>query len=385
MTNIIIAADNSTLNDAIKLSEDVFKSKFMSGLTLKEDGFKPSNVRLLYHGAKLASSITVIPREMYFDGVFMPLAGIGGVATSPECRGKGYANSLMKDAIKYMAEEGYGLSVLYPFKADYYARFGYREILTPHKIINKEMAADPGEYVIKNVSARDFAALNNIYERFSAGKTGMVRRNLNYWRNTTGFRKGEYRITGAFYKNKLSAYAVISPLQKAWTENPCAMKLIEFGCLFGHESASKALLNAALTAARENGFNAIFYDDCRAMEAFPGRKPDAAQTKQYKNLKQIKMFRICNFKVFMKILSELFAGRMRKAGAKGAWNDYLAISRDVRELQPVVTVRLIKEKKIMRFDEGDFLKLALGYKAGKGVLKFFFPALRPVFWDFDYL
>lgn len=112
-------ARSGDLKDAVKLSEAVFKSSFLKDLNMRESSFKPSNIRLLFEGGRLASSVAVIPRDMYMNGAFLKMAGIGGVATYPEFRGKGYANLLMKDAVSFMEKQGYGLSTLYLFNEKY--------------------------------------------------------------------------------------------------------------------------------------------------------------------------------------------------------------------------------------------------------------------------
>ncbi|MFR9602549.1 MAG: GNAT family N-acetyltransferase [Rikenellaceae bacterium] len=58
------------------------------------------------------------------------IAYIYGVATHPECRGKGYASMLMKAAMKKIEEEGFIAAILIPSEEwliDYYAKFGFRK------------------------------------------------------------------------------------------------------------------------------------------------------------------------------------------------------------------------------------------------------------------
>jgi hypothetical protein len=56
--------------------------------------------------------VGVYPLEVEIHGVRWPIAGIGGVSTLPEARGKGYMTQLLIHAVTVMREQGYVLSWL---------------------------------------------------------------------------------------------------------------------------------------------------------------------------------------------------------------------------------------------------------------------------------
>ena len=61
---------------------------------------------------QIVSHVGVYPLEVEVHGVSWPIAGIGGVGTLPEARGKGYMTQLLTHVIAVMREQGYPLSWL---------------------------------------------------------------------------------------------------------------------------------------------------------------------------------------------------------------------------------------------------------------------------------
>jgi predicted acetyltransferase len=119
---------------------------------------------------KLASTVFIIPRKMYFEGKILELDGIGGVAADTAFRGKSYANFLMQDAILNMKKRKFVLSILYPFKVEYYAKFGYRDINIPFGIIKTGIDLKiSNKYEIRDadlLEKKDIKELERIYNEF---------------------------------------------------------------------------------------------------------------------------------------------------------------------------------------------------------------------------
>ncbi len=69
--------------------------------------------------------LRISPFEVYSRGVKMQMAGIAAVAVQHEMRRQGLAESLMEDALRKMYEMNYPISMLFPFKHQFYKKFGY--------------------------------------------------------------------------------------------------------------------------------------------------------------------------------------------------------------------------------------------------------------------
>ncbi|MEJ3744699.1 GNAT family N-acetyltransferase [Actinomycetes bacterium KLBMP 9797] len=68
---------------------------------------------------------TGIPMRQNVRGAVLPMAGIAGVAAHPLARRQGHARAVLTQLLGDMRDEGHVLSALYPFRASFYARFGY--------------------------------------------------------------------------------------------------------------------------------------------------------------------------------------------------------------------------------------------------------------------
>lgn len=64
----------------------------------------------------------------------MPMGGVANVATHPAARRKGFVRALMHQVYKKFANEGMGVSCLYPFKEAFYQRLGYVTLPQPKTI-----------------------------------------------------------------------------------------------------------------------------------------------------------------------------------------------------------------------------------------------------------
>jgi len=73
---------------------------------------------------QIVSNVGLFPMEVVILGERFKCAGIGGVATHPQARGKGYMTELLNRSLSKMREEGYDFSLLWGNRQRYGA-FGY--------------------------------------------------------------------------------------------------------------------------------------------------------------------------------------------------------------------------------------------------------------------
>jgi len=77
---------------------------------------------------KLISHIDILERIVLVGGDKIPIAGIGGVVTKLESRGKGIASRLMRDANRFMAHEmdiEFGLLMCDQKRVSFYQELGW--------------------------------------------------------------------------------------------------------------------------------------------------------------------------------------------------------------------------------------------------------------------
>jgi len=75
---------------------------------------------------RIVSHVGLIPFEIISDDKFIKVAGIGGVASDPDCRGKGYMGTLLKFAVKEMERRKYPISILWGDRFRY-GNFGWEQ------------------------------------------------------------------------------------------------------------------------------------------------------------------------------------------------------------------------------------------------------------------
>ncbi|MGQ9515536.1 MAG: GNAT family N-acetyltransferase [Thermoproteota archaeon] len=83
-----------------------------------------SNILVMEEGGKIVSHVLIKPYRMRIRGSIIEGAEVGAVATDEEYRGRGFASTLLKEALRRMAERCYDISTLGGYR-DRYARFGW--------------------------------------------------------------------------------------------------------------------------------------------------------------------------------------------------------------------------------------------------------------------
>jgi len=386
-------ANRKRIKDTIKLSVEVFNSSFLTASIMKEEQFSYKNIRLLYDGKKLVSMACVLPREIYIDGIKVKAAGLAGVATAPDERGKGYAAIITRDAVEFIKNEGYPLTYLNPYKTSYYKQFGYSPVMFPFKVIDlpHKLKIEHG-YAIKkaDLMTKDTVRImSSIHTEFCSDKTGPVARSLNTWTLGCKFIRKEGKEEGigispayiAYKGKKACGYLLMGPVNHI-AQN--ILKISELCYLPGHEEAANALAAKAFEYVKQKGLDKIYYDNGKGIEIKGSRKPLKKEISTYITPKYIRMYRSGDFDELKKVIVPLVLKRFRKSGINGAF--------DIKKAEKNMHGNILMyngRKLIAQVNEGTFMKMVLGIKyktAGSSkILKTAFPLLKPLYMDFDFL
>jgi GNAT superfamily N-acetyltransferase len=85
-----------------------------------------NNMLILKEDHRIVSHVSIYPRQVYTaEGYLLKTGIIGGVATHPDYRNKGYATTLLRECIRIMERQEYDLSLLWPSVADFYRKLGW--------------------------------------------------------------------------------------------------------------------------------------------------------------------------------------------------------------------------------------------------------------------
>jgi N-acetylglutamate synthase-like GNAT family acetyltransferase len=84
------------------------------------------NMRIMKADGRIIAHAAIYPRFVNtLDGLELKVGCIGGVATHPDYRGKGYATAILNDCIGKMEQEDYDISILWTDSPYFYRRLGW--------------------------------------------------------------------------------------------------------------------------------------------------------------------------------------------------------------------------------------------------------------------
>jgi predicted acetyltransferase len=88
----------------------------------------PDDVLVGEDDHQIVASLNMIPYHIWIGGARLPMLGIATVANRLESRRRGYASQLCSAAIQHGYQQGYTVSILYPFRYSFYRRLGWGAI-----------------------------------------------------------------------------------------------------------------------------------------------------------------------------------------------------------------------------------------------------------------
>jgi len=123
-----------------------------------------------------ASECWIIPLTIRVGTATVRMDGIGGVATKPEHRLKGYASRVLQRAIEEMTAGDAAITMLYGIP-NFYHRFGYVTAGPEYWVFLYDVKRDeplPPGWTVREFTSQDFASVRRIYEQATAFATGAV-------------------------------------------------------------------------------------------------------------------------------------------------------------------------------------------------------------------
>ena len=146
-----------------------------------EDIYSENNVIGGRENGELAAMLHMNPYSIFLRGARIPAFALAGVATKTEYRNHGFADQLIKHALKKSYKMGYEYSFLYPFNYEFYEKYGYQLSYNKYKYTYKYFSDNKAKEMIKTktFSNEMFA---KIYSRFVDGKNGFVIRDAEHYK-----------------------------------------------------------------------------------------------------------------------------------------------------------------------------------------------------------
>lgn len=139
-----------------------------------------------FDGDRLAAGLWYWCFDMRIRDTYLPMAGVGAVATWPEYRNRGIVRKLMTSLQMMMKETGRPISVLAPFKYDFYEQMGWAPTFDTFRLKfppgNIKRLPDEG-YVVREVNGvKNWETFEQLSTQYGAPYNGSTCRGEHYWR-----------------------------------------------------------------------------------------------------------------------------------------------------------------------------------------------------------
>lgn len=161
--------------------EDPFYNWYFSNF------FKLENTIVAQKGEDIEANLQLNPYKIFLRGNILDTSYVVGLATEPEKRGQGVVKNLLLASLIEMRKRGHYVSLLMPFKAQFYYpydfEFCYHHLKYTIPIEDlKYLKKGYGEFK-KVTSSSDYEKLSFIYDKFVKNKHGYVVRNEENWKH----------------------------------------------------------------------------------------------------------------------------------------------------------------------------------------------------------
>lgn len=134
-------------------------------------------------GNRLAGAYKLYPLTQHIGGAALPMAGLAAVAVAPWARRRGVARVLCEHALRRARERSDVLSVLYPFRPDFYERLGWGTVGELHSFrFRPEHLRASGGHDVQLARDDDLGFVKDCYARAANRSNGLIDRPAQLWR-----------------------------------------------------------------------------------------------------------------------------------------------------------------------------------------------------------
>lgn len=141
----------------------------------------------LYDDDDLVSGCKLYSPEARVRNETTTIGGLGGVATLPEFRGKGYGRQLCVQVLSEYRERGIGLVALWPFSTPFYRRMGWGTAneVTRYELPPRALPMADTNGNMRRIDGDDWSGLREVERRASGHRSLALRRSETWWRERT--------------------------------------------------------------------------------------------------------------------------------------------------------------------------------------------------------
>ena len=253
----IRAIAESELDEVVELTCKAFRPngheryrQYMSG----DPSYRIDQTRVAIDAGRIVATLRVWERSFRIGARPIRMGGIGGVCTDPGCRGKGFGSALTSEAIDYMREAGYLISVLFSdVPSHFYGRLGYRQVPMGGFRIRPGVWGEwrDGSWSIEPFQeGRDIEEVMALFDTYNSGQSGSIERPRDYWNSVPARLRGVLPTVVARRDGKLGGYLTYELEEKE-------ARLCEVAYERDDPSALRDMVDHFLQESRDGGVEAI--------------------------------------------------------------------------------------------------------------------------------
>ncbi len=320
---------------------------------------------------EVVSSLVVIDYQIRIGSAEVRMGGIGDVETKEKHRKKGYMRRLMEDAVEYIKNEGYDVSMLFGIP-NFYTKFGYAVCLPEYKLTLSTRDAEDAKnnaenYKIRKIRKKDIDSVFGLYDENNQNRVCSLIRTKKYF---SGFPRGsrdEQQADAFLVKDSNKEFVAYAAFDKSKEE----VNIVEVESIA--DRAYPALLYefAKMAVKRRCGHITLFMPPDHPFAEFCSRYGSQLTAQYPKNGGGV--MRMINQKtLFEKIKKEL---ERRISGSKfKACSDSLEIRTDMENITLKIcdgTLNIYSEEKVENFltlSQAKLIQLIVGYRSVRDIL-----------------
>ena len=222
----IRAANETELEEIAELQHLVFRpnepdavQRYLS-YTKDDPTYTVNHSRVIFDDGRIVAYLRVWDRTLRVRGTDLLAAGIGGLCTHPDFRGRGYARALLRDSDRYFTEAGYDLGLLFTIiGTPFYAAQGWIPIPLPTFAFGKISVHPTPEGVRQLDIVEDLEEVKAIYDTNGLIYESAALRDHIYWTAGPAQIRGVFPTLGVIRDGQLVAYVSLeSNEEEVWNK-----------------------------------------------------------------------------------------------------------------------------------------------------------------------
>ena len=178
----------------------------------KNSYLSPGRLLIAEKDGQVVGTTGILDFHMTLGGKLCPVDGVAAVAVDSFARRQGVADRLVRESIHFSHRNQRPASALYPFRGDFYRRFGYAQVEWTEALQAQPRTLPDSEERsrVRPYRDSDRTGIERVYARASRGTTGLLKRDDVWWDWRVLMEKQERLVYAPSASGPIEGYAICS-------------------------------------------------------------------------------------------------------------------------------------------------------------------------------